>query len=517
MRARRDHSNSDVPVVRSLEDRGVAAKRSSVAKPSKICAQSDCDRPVRAGSLCNRHYHQRCIAARPLGWCKGVRHGQRRPLDPRGFCVGCAVTQNANTRRDRLFAQLFGPIRGASPWVATLRNHLRSHRSPHRVRTALAALEPPVRRYLVGIRRRAITWESLQPLRIYAGGQWLITACLRAGVVMPPVADTARVERELRRMERFDRRAQRIVQRYWNERRCARLEVRKHYKRRDPTLESDRSSLWIAFDFLRFAVKRGTAAEAITQRDVTVWQIACESSRPTTPRRQGRELRLARSHVSRLKPFLDWLFETRIVSRRLELPTGKISAGTSVTPDVLQALERRARFDERVPLAVRVALLLIIMCARYPHELIALRLREIRKEQRGKIVWVQFPKGHAQPLEGQDAALILRLVRERRAAKCEWLFRSKPRPETHLSSNGLSGLIDEAGIKVNLNHLRNAAFRDSLKDFTPSEAAEIRGMRQSVAQHWEKRGYTVSHAEREYVNDLSRRARRRRRVGRIAV
>lgn len=486
---------------------------------SQICPRTGCDRPVRAGGLCERHYHQCRIASRPLGWCKGARHGKRRPLDPRGYCTSCVTARSLNTRRNAALSEMFGPMRGANAQAAALRKHLLNERSPHRVLNALATLEPPVRCYLASIRRgRSITWESLQLLRIYVGGEWLISACRRAGIVSPPTVDIARVERELRRMQRIDRRAARVVKCYWNKYLLKRLKVREHYKRRDPTLESDRCSLWIAFDFLRFAARNGRPAEHLTQRDVTKWQSSCESSaRVSRGPRQGRELRFAPSHVCRLKPFLNWLFDERIVCRRLELPKGKISAGTSVTPRILQALEQHARFDEALPLVVRVALLLMIMCARYPHELVALSLRAIHKDQRGKIVWVQFPRGQAQPLEAEDAALILRLVRQRRGSKCKWLFRSKPRPETHLSSHGLCGLIREAGIKLNLNHVRNAAFRDSLKEFTPGEAAEIRGMRYSVAQHWEKRGHTLSNAHREYVNDLSRRARRRRRAERIAA
>lgn len=318
-------------------------------------------------------------------------------------------------------------------------------------------------------------------------------------------------------MDGIDRRAARLVKRYWNENLLDRLKVREYYKRCEPTLEWDRHSLRIAFDFLRFSAKRGKSNENLAQGDVTSWQIACESPERVSPRRRsGRELRFAPSHVRLLKPFLNWLFERRIVRRRLELPKGKNSPGTSVTPHVFQSLQRRARSDEDLSLAVRVALLLIIMCARYPHEVALLSVRDIRKEKRGQIVWVQFPRGLEQSLEGPDAALLLQLVKHRRATNCEWLFRSKPRPETHLTSDGLCRVIHKAGINVNLNHLRNAAFRDCLKEFTPGEAAEIRGMHQSVVQHWERRGYTLRNAHREYVNDLCRRARYRPRDARIA-
>lgn len=193
------------------EQRRIAARSGSrrrQRRPNrlKICRKRSCDRPIYARAWCKRHYDQHRIASRPVGWCNATRHRKRRPLDPGGRCWGCATTQNFNKTRARVLTELFGPTRGAPAKLAALRKHLQQ-RPATSVLRALKALEPPMRRYLATLLSgEPLTWESLQPLRIYPGGQWLTSACLRAGIVTPPRFDIGRVERELRRMERLDRR-----------------------------------------------------------------------------------------------------------------------------------------------------------------------------------------------------------------------------------------------------------------------------------------------------------------------
>jgi hypothetical protein len=67
-------------------------------------------------------------------------------------------------------------------------------------------------------------------------------------------------------------------------------------------------------------------------------------------------------------------------------------------------------------------------------------------------------------------------------------------------SESLCKLIHDAGIDVNLNELRNAAFRDAAKDFEPIELAQIVGLNSEVAFFWNQRGLGLSTRQKEYVN-----------------
>lgn len=494
--------------------------------PNGHCAYPTCGRAARlVRGLCIRHYKQQQLERRKRGWCKGGTHASKRTLNRNGLCASCVTIVNAEKRLQRELDRLLGAPAVASHAIA-LREHWTTDRGPHRVLRTISNFDPQVRAYVAKVKTGTpVDWSSLQALRRRPGGEWLCASCVRAGIVAPPSADIARVDRELQAMGRIDARAAEPVRDYWDSYLLLRVGLRGHYKLRDVTLESDRASLWVAFEFVRHVLQRRETLADLREKDVCDWQYECEAAgsrgktsdrrvegaeRPrSSPAKRDRTSEaapsFAPSDIPRLKPFLNWLFDTNRVRRRFDLPKGIVSDAVSAEDETFRAIQARARNDARLPLLVRVALLLLTMCVRYPYEIARVRVKGVRREGR-HLVWVRFERGMRQPLEGRDAQLVLQL--RDRARGSPWLFPSKPRPGQAMTPHGLCGLIDAAGIDVNLNHLRNAAFRDFLKEFEPEEAVQILGLSPSVAQHWRKRGFGGTRGQREHVNELSRAFRR---------
>lgn len=453
------------------------------------CGKSD----YLVRGLCSRHYKRFQVAARPVGLCIDCREPKTR--DSRGRCTRCAKKHSEGAALCARLVRLLGAPERMPAAAQQLYAHLTTQRSLHRIMRWLDAMATPVRAALRAIAKGVVpTWTSLQPLRRLGGGEQLFITCLRAGLVQAPLAETHRVEQLLEAMQaEGPAPAALMVKQYWRFYLAERVALRQTRKLVDRTLESDRAMLTIAFAFLRYVLlTRKHTIPSISNGDVTAWI------------RQAR-----RSHVPRLKPFLHWLFDARLVRHRLDVPTEPISPGTGTPAPIYRAIQRRARADSTLPLLVRMALLLITKCARYPREIVQLRLSDLRHAGRD-VVWIRFAHGMPQPLEGPDALLIKDLYTQRRRKGGSWLFPSKPRPEAHMTSQGICGLIHEAGITVNLNQLRNAAFRDALKDFTPMELCEILGMSAGVAQHWKRRGFNLTRSQKAYANKLSRTRRRKR-------
>ena len=436
---------------------------------------------------CGAHYKAWQVASRRLGTCINCR--EHKTLDSRRQCTRCA---SALTRERAVRARLaaaFGRLDQLPPVAQALSTHLTAHRSPCRVSAWLDTMDLRVRAALRALGTGVVpTLIALQGLRHLSGGEQLVTTCLRAGVIDPPPIATDRVDRLLEIMKaEGPSTAAVLVKQFWRFYLAGRAELRRTHKLVDGTLESDRSVLRIAFGFLRYVLAtRKRAIAEMTSSDVNAWM------------RQA-----PRSQVPRLRSFLAWLYRARIVRCHFTLPSGSVTPAKATPQPTYQDLQRRARLDTALPLIVRVALLIMTKCARYPREIVALGLSDIRR-QGGDVMWIRFAHGMAQPLEGQDAHLLKALATQRRSEHRPWLFPSKPRPETHMTSSGLCRIIDAAGITVNLNELRNAAFRDLLKDFTPMELCNVLGMGPGVAEHWRRRGYTLTRSQKDYVNWRSR-------------
>lgn len=465
---------------------GTCESRKLHAVPNGRCRECGKSEYLVRG-LCGRHYKRFQVAARPVGVCIDCR--ERKTRDSRRRCTRCAKKHSERAALHARLVRVLGAPERMPPAAQQLYAHLTTQRSLHRVMQWLDAMAKPVSATLRAIAKGVLpTWSSLQPLRRLGGGEQLFVTCLRAGLVQAPLAETDRVEQLWGAMQaEGPATAALTVKQYWRLYLAQRVALRQTRKLVDRTLESDRAMLAIAFGFLRYVLlARKHTIASMTNGDVTAWI------------RQAR-----RSHVPRLKPFLHWLFDAGLVRHRLDVPTEPISRGTGTPAPIYRAIQQRARADPALPLPVRVALLLITKCARYPREIVKLRVTDLRRSGRD-VVWIRFVHGLRQPLEGPDAQIIKDLCRHRRHKYGPWLFPSKPRPEAHMTSQGICGLIREAGITVNVNQLRNAAFRDALKDFTPMELCEILGMSAGVAEHWKRRGFNLTRSQKAHANKLSR-------------
>lgn len=434
---------------------------------------------------CGAHYKALQVASRRVGSCTDCR--ERKTVDSRGRCSIHAARRSREARLRGHLVALLGPLEQLPSPAQRLVEHVCSYRSIDRVVRWLTTMAEPIRATLQDLGRGSVpNWNAIQTLRRLPGGEQLASTCLRAGLIEPPLADYRRVDELLKAMkDEGPAAAVVIVKQFWRFHLAERVALRRMRKRVDRTLEADRATLRIAFHFLRFVYDmRKRSVETMTGTDVDAW------------------IRQApRSHVPRLRPFLRWLANAGIVQHRFTLPSGSITPANGASESRFQALLQRARGDATLPLHVRVALLLMTTCARYPHEIVELRASNVYS--RANTTWIQFTHGMRQPLDGPDAQLLRSLVTQQRKAHSPWLFASKPRPEAHLTSNGLCRLIDAAGVAINLNHLRNAACRDLLRDFTPMELCEILGMGAGVAGHWQRRGYTLTRTQRDYVNRVT--------------
>ena len=435
--------------------------------------------------LCSAHYKRLQVDSRAQGTCVGCR--ERKTLDSHRRCSRCAKRESLRDRLDARLTRLWGPLERRSSAARALTEHLAAHRSIDRVLHWLDAMHASVRAALRDLGSgRVPSWGALQRLRRMHGGEQLAATCLRARLVEAPSAEVDRIDRQLQAMHARAPAAALVVRQYWQFYLRERVELRRARKLVDRTLESDRAALNIAFEFLQF-IDEGRKRSLATLRaaDVDAWM------------RQA-----PRSHVPRLRPFLAWSFRAGLVKHRFTLPSAGISPATALSDASYHAIQRRALTVASVPLAVRVAVLLVARCARYPREIVELRLTDLRRVN--GTIWIRFTHGMQQPIDGADAQLVATLAAQQRRKGTPWLFPSKPRPEAHVTAHGLCQNIDAAGFTANLNHLRNAACRDLLKDFTPTELCEILGMGLHVADHWQRRGYPLTRSERSYVNQRSR-------------
>jgi hypothetical protein len=424
------------------------------------CQQCGVRAPLHAG-LCRLHYNRRKRARWPRRRCPGCK---RLKAIARELCVQCLEERNAARYvRDRLLELLGvdGVIRHLS--LRRLYTQLTKMCAIH-VRRWLRTLGPEICVYLRTVRDGAsIAADDLLAFERVAGGHELRLVCERCGLA--PTSRLARLELQIESISATLPRALALrLQQYWRFELRPRIELRPRLLRRtDPRLAGDQALLTVVGAFLQHLADQHFELESLSQGVIDRY-LRCQP-------------------VSRgpfLRRFIGWLRRSVVVQRPLRGPQTSLCDAAGCSPEEYFALIRRALTDGSLPLDVRVALLLMMLCRQTLAQCVRLTRQSL--EPRGRQLEVHFPSGSAWLLEGAAAAAVMQL-----AARGRWLFRSPLRYVRHRSARALARRMKEAGIAMDLRHLRSRAIRELLRDLDPSEMVRAIGLNPTTAGHWRAR------------------------------
>ncbi len=413
--------------------------------------------------LCGTHYLDAHWERFPVRCCRGCR--REWPCNTHGLCRACdCKAQHERSVKEKLCA-LFTDEGLRQPVLRALYTHLTCDRKPAKILVWLRTLDPKIREYLADVAAGApLERAALEELAPFAGGAMLLSSCERAELLAPRAPRYERIEATLnRRCKSAPRWIRVLLSEFW--RFCLRpaVELRRYHKRPiDVSLHNEWTYLQTAFDFLVTLEAQNVTLDRLSQADVDRWLAR-------RPRWKGEYLRR----------FLSWLHDAHRLTYFLTIPPNAVRLAIGCSEVEFLTVLDRARRDACLPLAVRVALLLVARCGKSVGEVVQIRIADISTSPRSVVV--RFPKGCPQVLFGVEAKLIASLCSQSR----RWLFETAWSEQ--LRAHGLVRRIRKAGVPIDLRLLTNGARRQMLELLEPGELVQILGHGPAQADEWRKR------------------------------
>lgn len=434
-------------------------------QPKKRGRCSECGRETALyGGRCEPHaraYRWAGYSQRNCRRCRRYRH-----VDRRGHCEPCARQVSYEGSVARKLRAFFTDAALLRPTVRALYAHLTADRDPANILAWLRNAHPDVLAYLARIGGGESPERSvLDGLIAVPGGAMLLSSCERAAIVSPPLPRIAELEAKLPRLFNvLSKPSALLMQTYWRLCICKAITTRFQCRTLpSAALHTDWTYLTVASDFLQFLDQRGIELARLDQAALDKW-LAQRS----------------RWKGDYLRRFLACPEIAQKLACHLSIAPLPPSQAPGVDDDTYFGTLDRARRDRRLPLMVRVAVILVTVCGKTVSELVQLRVSDVMRGERGQID-VRFSKGVPQPLFGQDAQLVLRLAQSTR----QWLF---PTPTGQpYAAQSLRVRIHAAGVDADLTLLCNTARRQFLRDIEPGDLVRILGFTITVADVWAKR------------------------------
>jgi hypothetical protein len=444
--------------------------------------------------LCARDDQRRRLDSLPLKVC--LRCGKTKHIGDREICHACEGIDVCKRSIRRYVKDLAGDVPLSAAGKAIVQ-HLCENTSQPQSLSWLNKLDRRLRRCLQKIvTTGVVTWNVFDRLAGVPGSAAMRKLCLRADVLRPR-PDLDRVERRLVQLEASsDVRDVALLRRYWHDYLFHRVKLRARTTRFNSGLGNEVTLLNVAFKLIQFAASTPhKSVRQLSQCDLDEW---LEHS--------------PRSYCERISPFLRWLASARELPRRLH--TGSFRRRRrriDIRAAVATAL-RSARTNETLDLGTRVAALLEIEHGRLPHELSPL-MRAAVDVTSPSAVWVRYGRGLSQPLVGEDAQLVLRLIALRKDQNCVWLFRSLRRRERPLTPAVLGTKIRAVHPTAQIREVRRFAIQSALESIEPLDLSEVLGLSASAIYSWQSGSSRLSLRQKNELSRLHASRKRSQRAG----
>lgn len=426
----------------------------------KVCGKH---RELKARGMCVTHYEAYRRAQRQVGRC--ARCSRRIAIGTNGLCYTCAQAVNGMRAVKQRFLKLVGGRQALRyPDARALVEGLEKTFEWLAIKRWLKRAAPEIIGYLQRVGRgERIQFDAIRRLEPLPGGLQLLRAC--SAILPKEPFEEWRIDRELERLGGMLLRSHALVlQEFWKfELRPQVLVLAVNSKRFDPSLYSYVELLRRSADFLSHIAAMNIAIADTYQSHVDAYVI----SRP----------RYYRAKVAR---FVDWLTETGKIQRWLKVKQPASVAVTESSAQEYLGWLSEVRFNSKLSLEVRAAVILVALSLQPCRDIIRLRKSSIKKHD-GDRVEVVFPHGLSQLFGGIEADLLWNLAVQSK----DWIFASPWRRLGHRATVGR--LVHAAGINVSLRHLRNAGVRLYLEHCDPGELAQMLGWHLGTADAWRKR------------------------------